>query len=96
MFGFSFDFFNDMEVYELEIKQGNAIQRQQLQGSEDMIKMQYLQIMREISQVNQPVKITLKKGEQVWVPSHNENKTLINSLMFANKSYMAAFPKEFE
>ena len=94
IFNMNFDGFGDIEEYLLEVKIGNQIQRQIMQGMAEMVQMQFLQLMQEAAQSNQPVKVSISRDEEVWVPSKKILKKVPYRIDFLNKSYMNAYPEE--
>lgn len=94
IFNMNFDGFGDIEEYLLEVKVGNQIQRQIMQGMAEMVQMQFLQLMQEAAQSNQPVKVSISRDEEVWVPSKKILKKVPSRIDFLNKAYMSAYPKE--
>lgn len=93
---FNFGFDNEMEECIIEIKIGNQIQRQIIQGMVEMIQMQFVQMLQEVGHSDQPIRIKLIKEENVWNQYRQQFKKLENSIQFANKKYMAIFPDEFK
>lgn len=94
IFNMNFDGFGDIEEYLLEVKVGNQIQRQIMQGMAEMVQMQFLQLMQEAAQSNQPVKVSISRDEEVWVPSKKILKNVPSRIDFLNKAYMSAYPEE--
>lgn len=94
IFNMNFDGFGDIEEYLLEVKVGNQIQRQIMQGMAEMVQMQFLQLMQEAAQSNQPVKVSISRDEEVWVPSKKILKKVPSRIDFLNKAYMIAYPEE--
>lgn len=93
---FSFGFENNIEECIIEIKLGNQIQRQRMQAMPEMIQMQFMQMLQEVGHSDQPIRIKLIKEENVWNQYRKQFKSLENSIQFANKKYMEAFPDEFK
>lgn len=96
MFGFNFGFEDIMEDCILEIKLGNQIQKQRMSAPREIIEQQFIGLMQETAQNQQPIKIKLIKQEEIWNQRLNQNKLLDNYIQFANKRYMEAFPEEFK
>lgn len=92
----NFGFEDNLEIYILEIKMGNNIQRQQLQGTSDMVQLQFMQLVREVSDTNQPIRLRIIKQEEIWNQYSQSRKILENYIQFANKSYMNSFASEFK
>lgn len=92
----NFGFEDNLEIYILEIKMGNNIQRQQLQGTSDMVQLQFMQLMREVGNTNQPIRLRIIKQEEIWNQYSQSRKILENYIQFANKSYMNSFASEFK
>lgn len=92
----NFGFEDNLEIYILEIKIGNNIQRQQLQGTSDMVQLQFMQLMREVGNTNQPIRLRIIKQEEIWNQYSQSRKILENYIQFANKSYMNSFASEFK
>lgn len=88
--------FEDIETYIIEIKIGNQIQRQSLQGNSEMVQLQFIQLLEQASHSDQPVRVRFSKEEEIWVQSQQKLKNNINYIQFANKKYMGAFPDEFK
>ena len=62
----NFGFEDNLEIYILEIKMGNNIQRQQLQGTSDMVQLQFMQLVREVGNTNQPIRLRIIKQKPIW------------------------------
>lgn len=92
----NFGFEDNLEIYILEIKMGNNIQRQQLQGTPDMMQLQFMQLMQEVGNTNQPIRLRMIKQEEIWNQYSQSRKILENYIQFANKSYMNSFASEFK
>lgn len=92
----NFGFEDNLEIYILEIKMGNNIQRQQLQGTSDMMQLQFMQLVREVGNTNQPIRLRIIKQEEIWNQYSQSRKILENYIQFANKSYMNSFASEFK
>ena len=92
----NFGFEDNLEIYILEIKMGNKIQRQQLQGTSDMVQLQFMQLVREVGNTNQPIGLRIIKQEEIWNQYSQSRKILENYIQFANKSYMNSFASEFK
>lgn len=92
----NFGFEDNLEIYILEIKMGNNIQRQQLQGTPDMVQLQFMQLMQEVGNTNQPIRLRMIKQEEIWNQYSQSRKILENYIQFANKSYMNSFASEFK
>lgn len=92
----NFGFEDNLENYILEIKIGNNIQRQQLQGTPDMVQLQFMQLMQEVGNTNQPIRLRIIKQEEIWNQYSQSRKILENYIQFANKSYMNSFASEFK
>ena len=92
----NFGFEDNLEIYILEIKMGNKIQRQQLQGTSDMVQLQFMQLVREVGNTNQPIRLRIIKQEEIWNQYSQSRKILENYIQFANKSYMNSFTSEFK
>ena len=92
----NFGFEDNLEIYILEIKMGNNIQRQQLQGTSDMVQLQFMQWVREVGNTNQPIRLRIIKQEEIWNQYSQSRKILENYIQFANKSYMNSFASEFK
>lgn len=93
---FGFEDFDEQEIYTIEIKMGNQIQKQRLQGDSQMVMLQFIQLLEQTARSNQPVRLKISKDEEIWSQFRNEIKTIENFIQFANKKYMEAFPKEFK
>lgn len=92
----NFGFEDNLENYILEIKLGNNIQKQQLQGTPDMVQLQFMQLIQEVAHTNQPIRIKISKQEEIWNQYSQNRKILENYIQFANKTYMDNFPNEFK
>ena len=92
----NFGFEDNLEIYILEIKMGNNIQRQQLQGTSDMVQLQFMQLIQEVGNTNQPIRLRIIKQEEIWNQYSQSRKILENYIQFANKSYMNSFASEFK
>lgn len=92
----NFGFEDNLEIYILEIKMGNNIQRHQLQGAPDMVQLQFMQSMQEVGNTNQPIRLRIIKQEEIWNQYSQSRKILENYIQFANKSYMNSFASEFK
>ena len=92
----NFGFEDNLEIYILEIKMGNNIQRQQLQGTSDMVQLQFMQLMQEVGNTNQTIRLRIIKQEEIWNQYSQSRKILENYIQFANKSYMNSFASEFK
>lgn len=63
---FNFGFDNEMEECIIEIKIGNQIQRQRIQGMVEMIQMQFVQMLQEVGHSDQPIRVKLIKEDIIW------------------------------
>lgn len=95
IFNFGFNNFEN-ETYIIEIKIGNSIQRQRIEGSSDMIQLQCMQLANQVLHTDQPIRLRIIQEEQVWNQYRQEFKTLENALQVANKKYMETFSSEFK
>lgn len=93
---FNFGFDNEIEECIIEIKIGNQVQRQRVQGLVEMIQMQFTQMLQEVVRSDQPIRIKLIKEGSIWNQYSQQFKKLENSIQFANKKYMQIFPDEFK
>ena len=93
---FGFDDFGEPEIYTIEIKMGNQVQRQRLQGDGQMVMLQFMQLLEQAGRSNQPVRLKISKDEEVWNQFRKELKNVEAYIQFANKKYMEAFPEEFK
>lgn len=95
-FGFNPFFNEEVNSYILEIKIGTQIQQQMLSGTDDIIQTQFMQLMNEVGQNNQPIKIRIIRKDKEWNQYRNKMIELENYIQFANKKYMSAFADEFK
>ena len=72
----NYGFEDNLEIYILEIKMGNNIQRQQLQGTSDMVQLQFMQLMQEVGNTNQPIRLRIIKQEEIWNQYSQSRKIL--------------------
>lgn len=93
---FGFENFEKLEVYTIEIKMGNQIQQQKLQGNGHMVMLQFMELLEQTVRSNQPVRLKISKEEEIWSQFRNKIKTIENFIQFANKKYMEVFPEEFK
>ena len=93
---FNFGFDNEIEECIIEIKIGNQVQRQRVQGLVEMIQMQFTQMLQEVVRSDQPIRIKLIKEESIWNQYSQQFKKLENSIQFSNRKYMQIFPDEFK
>lgn len=93
---FGFEDFGEQEVYTIEVKMGNQMQRQKLQGAGQMVALQFIQLLEQAGKSNQPVRLKISKEEEIWNQFKQELKNIENYIQFANKKYMEAFPEEFK
>mgnify|MGYP004557858721 CR=1 FL=1 len=93
---FGFEDFGKQEVYTIEVKMGNQMQRQRLQGAGEMVALQFIQLLEQARKSNQPVRLKISKEEEIWNQFKQELKNIENYIQFANKKYMEAFPEEFK
>lgn len=93
---FGFEDFGEQEVYTIEVKMGNQMQRQRLQGAGEMVALQFIQLLEQAGKSNQPVRLKISKEEEIWNQFKQELKNIENYIQFANKKYMEAFPEEFK
>ena len=93
---FGFEDFDEQEIYTIEIKMGNQMQRQRLQGDSQMVMLQFVQLLEQTAKSNQPVRLTISKEEKIWSQFRQEFKNIENYIQFANKKYMENFPEEFK
>ena len=93
---FGFEDFGEQEIYTIEIKMGNQIQRQRLQGDSQMVMLQFMQLLEQTAKSNQPVRLKISKEEKIWNQFRKELKNVEAYIQFANKKYMEAFPEEFK
>ena len=93
---FGFEDFGEQEIYTIEVKMGNQMQRQRLQGAGEMVALQFIQFLNQAGKSNQPVRLKISKEEEIWNQFRQELKNIENYIQFANKKYMEAFPEEFK
>ena len=93
---FGFEDFDEQEIYTIEIKMGNQMQRQRLQGDSQMVMLQFVQLLEQTAKSNQPVRLKISKEEKIWSQFRQELKNIENYIQFANKKYMEIFPEEFK
>lgn len=93
---FGFEDFGEQEIYTIEIKMGNQMQKQRLQGDSQMVMLQFVQLLEQTAKSNQPVRLKISKEEEIWNQFRQELKNIENYIQFANKKYMEAFPEEFK
>ena len=93
---FGFEDFGEPEIFTIEVKMGNQIQKQRLQGDSQMVMLQFMQLLEQTSKSNQPVRLKISKDEEVWNQFRKELKNVEAYIQFANKKYMEAFPEEFK
>lgn len=93
---FGFEDFDEQEMYTIEIKMGNQMQRQRLQGDSQMVMLQFVQLLEQTAKSNQPVRLKISKEEKIWSQFRQEFKNIENYIQFANKKYMENFPEEFK
>lgn len=93
---FGFEDFGEQEVYTIEVKMGNQMQKQRLQGVGQMVALQFIQLLEQAGKSNQPVRLKISKEEEIWNQFKQELKNIENYIQFANKKYMEAFPEEFK
>ena len=93
---FGFEDFDEQEIYTIEIKMGNQMQRQRLQGDSQMVMLQFMQLLEQTAGSNQPVRLKISKEEKIWSQFRQEFKNIENYIQFANKKYMENFPEEFK
>ncbi len=93
---FGFEDFGKQEVYTIEVKMGNQMQRQRLQGAGEMVALQFIQLLEQAGKSNQPVRLKISKEEEIWNQFRQELKNIENYIQFANKKYMENFPEEFK
>lgn len=90
---FGFEDFN-IETYIIEIKIGNQIQKQAMQGDSNMVQLQFIQLLKQAGNSNQPIKLSISKMESIWCQIDNKIKEIENKIVFLNKIYMSAYPEE--
>ena len=93
---FGFEDFDEQEIYTIEIKMGNQMQRQRLQGDSQMVMLQFVQLLEQTAKSNQSVRLKISKEEEIWSQFRQELKNIENYIQFANKKYMENFPEEFK
>ena len=93
---FGFEDFDEPEIFTIEVKMGNQIQKQRLQGDSQMVMLQFMQLLEQTAKSNQPVRLKISKEEEIWSQFRKQIKTIENFIQFANKKYMEAFPEEFK
>lgn len=93
---FGFEDFGEPEIFTIEVKMGNQVQRQRLQGDSQMVMLQFMQLLEQTAKSNQPVRLKISKEEEIWNQFRKQIKTIENFIQFANKKYMEAFPEEFK
>lgn len=93
---FGFEDFGEPEIFTIEVKMGNQVQRQRLQGDSQMVMLQFMQLLEQTGRSNQPVRLKISKDEEIWSQFRKQIKTIENFIQFANKKYMEAFPEEFK
>ena len=93
---FGFEDFGEQEIYTIEVKMGNQMQRQRLQGAGEMVALQFIQLLEQAGKSNQPVRLKISKEEEIWNQFRQELKNIENYIQFANKKYIEAFPEEFK
>lgn len=93
---FGFEDFGEQEIYTIEVKMGNQMQRQRLQGVGEMVALQFIQLLEQAGKSNQPVRLKISKEKEIWNQFRQELKNIENYIQFANKKYMENFPEEFK
>ena len=93
---FGFEDFDEQEIYTIEVKMGNQMQRQRLQGDSQMVMLQFVQLLEQTAKSNQSVRLKISKEEEIWSQFRQELKNIENYIQFANKKYMENFPEEFK
>ncbi|MFR3182178.1 MAG: hypothetical protein ACLTPN_00930 [Clostridia bacterium] len=94
-----FDFgFNEVPLEDcvIEVKVGNQIQKQRIQGMQEMIQIQFMQLLQQAGHSDQPIRVKLIKQDDIWCQLKKQFKTLENYIQFANNKYMEAFSEEFK
>lgn len=80
--------FDDLYDVILEITEGNNIRKQQMQAPRIIIEQQFLQLMQQAANVQIPVKIKLKRIEQVYDNFDQKFVDRENSITFMNNTYI--------
>ena len=93
---FGFEDFGEPEIFTIEVKMGNQVQRQRLQGDSQMVMLQFMQLLEQTAKSNQPVRLKISKEEEIWNQFRTQIKTIEHFIQFATKKYMEAFPEEFK
>ena len=83
-----FQMFDDLYDVILEITEGNNIRKQQMQAPRIIIEQQFLQLMQQAANVQIPVKIKLKRIEQVYDNFDQKFVDRENSITFMNNTYI--------
>lgn len=90
----NFGFEDYIDTYTIEIKTGNQIQKQMIQGAPEMIQLQFMQLLEQVGHSQQPIRLSIIKPEEIWCQYQQKVKTLNNEIRFLNKTYMNAYPEE--
>lgn len=89
--GFEFNFGGDMMKLHIEVKLGNeVVQSQRLQMPYQMMLGQCQQLVNEIAQSDQPMKITMTGTKDIELPN-GDWVTKPSKLIYANNAYTNNF-----
>lgn len=83
-----FQMFDDLYDVIFEITEGNNIRKQQMQAPRIIIEQQFLQLMQQAANVQVPVKIKLKRTEQIYDSFDQKFVDRENSITFMNNTYI--------
>ena len=81
-------FFDFGEIYQVIIETyiGNqCVQRQSLNATEEVLKMQFMGLTQQIAQENIPMRVKMIVPEVIWDEINKEQKVLNNYVEFRNK-----------
>ena len=84
-------FFNDinanLELYTLEVSIGNNTQRQHIQLSPEMVAMQFMQLVEEISRYKSPARFKISQTQEIWSQIDKNFRPVERAVEFKNTAW---------
>ena len=80
------------EMFEVTFEvyiEDKKVQTQTMQAPKEMLEMNFIQLVRQISNDPRPMKIRMYRPEIIWDSFENKQKVIDNEVIFSNHSMVA-------
>lgn len=84
--------FRMFETYEVVLEtyiEDKLINKQTMDAPQQIIIMQFLQLMEQVKNDSRPIKIRMTRPEIIWDNFENKQKVLTNEISFSNNPMVA-------